>query len=149
MNNGISTIGPIPSDILSADDMLIQAIQRLSGGGDYLAVSGSAAVIEWQLFDPEQVQDPSSLPEHWLKVFNLHFDPKRIDCRKLRFRYVHAPVPIIGNYPRAPRVGIFCLHMNRESKITASDLVYIEDDLDEIPGDKPTKAAFQAWENSR
>lgn len=149
MNNGISTIGPIPSDILSADDRLIQAIQRLSGGGDYLAVSGSAAVSEWQLFDPEQVEDPSALPAHWTQVFNLHFDPQRIDCRKLRFRYVHSPVPLISSYPRAPRVGIFCLHMSRESKITAADLVYIADDLDEIPGNNPTEEAFKAWEDSR
>lgn len=149
MSNGISLIAPIPSDTLTADDLISQALQSLGGGGPSLAATGTAAVSNWEAFEPEQVQDPALLPAHWLRVFNAHFDPARLDCQRLRLRYVHAPTPIISGFPRAPRAGIFCLSRDSSQTIVAGDLVHLGDELDEMPDDCPTDAALRSWLASR
>lgn len=152
MSNGISLIAPIPSDTLTADDLIVQSLQSLGGGGPSLAAAGTASTASgsnWEAFDPELVQEPALLPAHWLRVFNAHFDPVRLDCQRLRLRYVHAPTPIISGFPRSPRAGIFCLSRDSLQTIVASDLVHLGDELDETPDDCPTDAALRSWLASR
>ena len=154
MSNGISLIAPIPSDALTADDLIVQSLQSLGGGGPSLAAAGTASTASgsnWEAFDPELVQEPALLPAHWLRVFNAHFDPVRLDCQRLRLRYVHAPTPIISGFPHSPRAGIFCLSRVPDSSqtIMAGALVHLGDELDETPDDGPTDAALRSWLASR
>jgi len=86
-----------------------------------------------ELFDPEKVVDSKKLSSYWRKIWELHNQPERRDCVKLRYRYVHVPHNILPQYPRVPCKGVFCL-TSREVKwynITPNNLIHIGTSTDE------------------
>lgn len=131
MTNGVRIIEPIESHVTDRDiflgllDAFGASVSSMPRNYESHAYSDN-----WEYFDPEEVEDPEALPEHWKKVYKMHNRPEMRDCRDLKFRYVHTPEDILPAYPRVPCKGIFCLESNKVSwdAITAKDLIHINVD---------------------
>ena len=130
MDNGVVIIKqikltlPTKRDILCA--MLSMAGCKVSSIPN--KVEGNESYSdEWEYFNPERVEEPSVLPEHWKMVYEFHNQPDMRDCRELRYRYVHCPEEILPQYPRVPCKGIFCLvdRWVRWNSIQEKNLIHI------------------------
>jgi len=86
-----------------------------------------------EVFIPERVTKRDELPEFWKMVFDLHNEPRRKDCVRFGYRYVHLPYEIIPRYPRVPCKGIFCISDSTVdlTKLTADDLIHIGNEFEE------------------
>jgi len=136
MINGIQEIKPIETDIPTQRDLLSALLVDLG-----CSVSNMPRVVagdrifthRWEVFDPEEVTQPEYLPEYWRMVWDLHNAPDRKDCVSLRYRYVHCPKEILGEYPRVPCSGIFalCDRAIPRNRIKAKDLIHIGNDFPE------------------
>jgi len=83
------------------------------------------------LFDPEQVENPDTLPDYWKMVWEMHNKPDMGDCRSLRYRYVHIPRDILPRYPRVPCKGLFQLDRDVDiDNLKETDLIHIGNEFD-------------------
>jgi hypothetical protein len=122
-------IAPLASDTFTERDILLTLIQE--AGAHVGGMEGGERTYcgRWELFDPELVLDPTGLPWYWDMVYAKHNEPRMGDCVTLRYRYVHAPVPILGEYPRAECAGIFCFPY-RDRELEAGNLVWIGNEFE-------------------
>lgn len=87
----------------------------------------------WELFNPAKVRKYDILPEPWNKIYEMHMRKDMKDCRDLKYRYVHAPVEILPQYPRVPCKGVFCLSDRtiRSDRLKESDLIFIGNEVED------------------
>lgn len=134
--NPITKIKPFDSDDITSRDLLGALIVDCGGSVSDMPrkTEGITYTDEWEYFDPEKVIDVEDLPDYWGMVYKMHTKPDMGDCRYLRYKYVHIPIEIICQYPRAPVKGIFCLACNVDKKpdeIKANDLIWIGNEFEE------------------
>jgi len=132
--NGIEKIEPFGLGNVTKQDIICAILSDLgvsisSRPRNYKSKAYSS---DWELFDPEKVEEPDELPEYWRRIYDLHNSPQWRDCRELKFRYVHVPVNILPGYPRIYCKGIFCLEDSeiKADEIKAEYLTYIGNELE-------------------
>lgn len=131
--NGILEINPVKDKELDLHNLALGLAFTIGGAhvSGYDKRISTVFVNKWEIFDPEKVEDPSDLPEHWYKVYTTHNEPNRKACRDLKYRYLHSPKELLPDYPKTYCSGIFVI-TNKDTpinKITGSDLIYIGDEI--------------------
>jgi hypothetical protein len=134
--NGITRIDPIKSSEVTTRDLLFALMTECGASVSSMPTEldgDRAYTSDWELFEPEEVEEPDDLPDYWHTVYDFHFAPDRSACEELGYRYIHAPTEIMPKYPRVPCRGIFCLtdHDLSISEVTGDDLYFIGDEVGE------------------
>jgi hypothetical protein len=133
--NGITIIDPIIHKEVSTRDILLHCLSCAGATVSSIPkdeLKGQETFSkQYELFDPEKVNEKDNLPPHWYEVYEMHNRPEMKDCRDLCYRYVHCPEEIYPYYPKVLCKGIFCL-TNRNiklNKIHEDDLTFIGDEI--------------------
>lgn len=132
--NGLRTLKPLAYVYWRKEDNAGNAFKALGCFVSGFPADYNSEVYSnrWELFDPEKVEDPSTLTGIWEKVYEMHNRPNMKDCRDLRYRYVHVPIYILPQYPHVPCRGIFGL-TDRSitiSQIKSSVLIHIGNEFE-------------------
>ena len=107
--SAVKIINPIASDGVTTRDLIGALLSDVgcSVGNMPKDHDGDEAITSnWEWFDPftlRTLADVLNLPAHWRNLVMA----MNSECWSCGYRYVHAPVPILGDYPRVPRAGIF------------------------------------------
>jgi hypothetical protein len=132
--NGVEVVDPIDTGVPTVSDIANALLVGL--GCSYSRMPAGYPnrryTDQWEYFDPELVEDPDELPEHWRMIYDMHMRPDMADCRDLMYTYLHSPVDIMSAYPDYPTMGIFCVTGRVDPKdIRRRDIVNINSDLEE------------------
>lgn len=85
----------------------------------YSNVSGSS---EGVYFTGQVCSYHKNLPDHWQSIVRN----QNQECWNLKYKYVHAPVPILSQYPRVAVKGIFgVVNDCTPETVTAKDLIHL------------------------
>lgn len=132
--NGIREI-KVKRGEIAKSDLFLMALSSLGCSVSSMPSNYKSEKVcnKTELFDPEKVEFPEDLPEYWKNIWNLHNEPKRYDCIRFRYRYVHVPYKILPSYPRVPCEGVFGLTSRKVkwNQITENDLVHLGSSTEE------------------
>lgn len=148
--SGVSEMAAVASELPTSSDLLMALLCDVGGG----SCSSMPTKCEgdrdwsgkWEWFDPFAVNpdDVDDLPEHW----RLLLTSQNAECWRCGYRYVHAPEPILSQYPRVPVRGIFavCNDGAMPETVKAGDLIHAGGQHTEH--DTKDKGIWRGWLDS-
>lgn len=141
--NHITKIAPIPSRKATNRELLLAMLADMGCGVSGVSgiEDGDSYSGDWEWFDPFKVTDLDDLPDHWRAIVKN----QNSECWREGFRYVHAPMPILCEYPRVPVKGIFVVTRRTATPedVNVEDLIHTGGQF--IEYDTENKGIWRDW----
>lgn len=137
--NAVQIIAPIDGDGVTSRDLICAMLTDAGctvGSMPKDPDGDQATTNNWEWFDPFALRtlgDVCELPSHW-RTLVLAMNS---ECWSCGYRYVHAPVQILGDYPRVPMAGIFGVMRSSATPddVTGKDLIHLGGEFTEYRTD--------------